>query len=277
MLYDWQKKSPASRSVLPRSIDGRWSWFRSYMRDRQPLNFWQDGDGSAIDQPVWWEWFSFPHHVGSFAAVIGDPVLHSWSPWTHFDFFSRRQMPFYAIHMDEAEFFTGIEFLREIGLQAAAVTSPLKKMASDLCETQDPAINTLFYKNTWLGTNTDLEGLEIAAIPFQGGKVRIWGGGGTLPSLKKVFPDAEFYSVRTGKLRSGDAVASASFDVLVWAAGPRAAAPPKEWRAHKIFDLNYREDSEARRLAFEWRVAYTNGEEMFLEQALGQQRFWKSL
>lgn len=277
LIYDWQKKAPATRSVLPRSIDGRWSWFRCYMKDRQPLNFWQDGDGSAIDQPVWWEWFSNPHRVGSFAAVLGEPVLHSWSPWTHFEFFSRRQMPFYFIHLDESDFFTGIDYLRELGLLAAAVTSPLKKVAAELCEIADQSINTLYYKNKWLGTNTDFQGLSKAAEAYRGMKVRVWGGGGTLQPLKLVFPDAEFYSVRTARSRSGDSSSGGAFDVLVWAAGPRANTPPREWRAQRIFDLNYREDSEARRLAFEWRVPYTNGKEMFLEQAMGQQIFWKSL
>ncbi len=293
----WQALDPARRNFLPRSKTGRWSWVRLWLKDRQFLNFIRQGDGSALDQPTLTEWLSTPNKPNFFAAVLGSPVSHSYSPAEHCEFFRPHDFPFFSINISEAEWSFALPLLEKLGLRAAAVTAPLKKLAFQLCKNKSQlaeelgAVNTLWLKRSalgqeerkfdqkWSGENTDfigfkslLETMELS--DEQKNSTVIWGGGGTLPVLKRFLPTAQTYSIRSGEPRTGQ---RAIFpQVLIWAGPPSANLPPNEWRPELIIDLNYREDSLAKEYGQRLGARYISGLPMFKAQAQAQQEIWQS-
>lgn len=277
--HEWQKRDPQRRLFFPRSENGRWYWYRHLQKQQMPLNFFRIDFGSSLDQPTLLQWLQ-PSSF-QFAAVLGQPVLQSWSPSYHAEFFAKRKTSLYSIEVDERDLLEGgFEFLCELGLNAAAVTSPLKSWAGRLVGGQKP-LNTLI-KNPltfqWDGESTDETGflhlLQKNALDLQAMSVAIWGGGGVLPALN--LPNAVAYSARTGFPREGEPLLK-QIDSLVWAAGMQLSdALPKEWKPKFVIDLNYRADSPARAYAFAVGAKYISGEEMFFKQADEQQKIWSS-
>ncbi|MBN8536379.1 MAG: hypothetical protein J0M15_04965 [Deltaproteobacteria bacterium] len=305
-LWEWQQNDPTNRSILPRSKTGRWTWFRQWMKGRQKINFWKSSTkGTALDQPSLYQWLSQISTCKHFAAVLGSPVNLSRTPLEQENFFSKYHFPVLAIDMSEDEFDRAMVFLIQLGLIAAAVTSPLKRKAYSLVanhvyDKSHPlthkdlaSLNTLFIfpeKNLLEGINTDLEGFAALASAVtthessQNLKVLIWGGGGTLPVIKKTFPQAIEYSIREGAPRNQTKDANENpgnphidIDVLIWAGGPQATMPNLNMSPKYIIDLNYREDSLARAYAKSHKAIYLSGEKMFLVQAEKQRHFWSLL
>lgn len=284
--YKWWQTDPKHRSFLPHSPDGRWAWYRRWIGRRQLLNFIREGDGSGVDQPTLLQWMREPREPENFAAVLGDPVQHSRTPLEQAAFFRERKAAVYAIRVTEAEMQAGaLTQLQNLGLKWAAVTAPLKTQAFAACNKMSDdarvlgAVNTLQQRNgSWIGTNTDLEGLREAVRNLDLGRVAVWGGGGTLNVIRKTIPNAQFFSVRTGENRDGAANAeSYNPDSVLWAVGRsrlETNAPPAAWKPKVIVDLNYAEDSLGRAFAVERGSQYVSGLSMFRAQAKAQRRFW---
>ncbi len=305
--HHWQMKNQMQRSFLPRSRDGRWLWYRLWKGRSQRINFFREGTGSAPDQPSLYQWLQRIQTGNFFAALLGFPVQHSLTPHYQSSFFEKRDMSVLPISIHEEEFTQAFDFLSEIGLLAAAVTSPLKLVAYDNCQNTTSlaqkykSVNTMVRNKAgqWLGHNTDEEGLitlkdkakkiiyagrEEEAIILDDSlneeKIAIWGGGGTLPLLRNIFSNAEFFSAQTGMSREGKDLSLWMPEIVVWAGGKLKEegiqSPPRHWQPRLIVDLNYREDSGGRELALKLGSAYISGEIMFYAQANAQQIFWQS-
>lgn len=296
VCMNWQKEDPAHRSLLPRSASGIWNWVRLYLKGRQKINFFRLDQGSASDQPTLYEWMATPFQPQQFAAVLGSPVFHSRTPMEHQSYFEKNQTPVFAIDISESEFETALSFLKSLGLRFAAVTSPLKTLAYQFSSKKSQtakdlhSANTLFLddQDLWHCHNTDLEGFAAALAKITGEKntVAVWGGGGTLPVIRKVCPQAFCFSARTGELKreygdenqwTRDEIVTMNIEgprVLIWAATPESEFPPESWKPEFILDLNYREDSLAREYALQAGGQYLDGLMMFKEQARGQREFW---
>lgn len=283
--HSWWAQDPAHRHFLPRSSEGRWAWYRLWMKGRSAINFWREGEGSSPDQPTLYQWLATPWGPASFAAVLGSPVHHSWTPTEHRAFFAARGLPVFAIDIREGEWDRAFPFLAELGLKFAAVTAPLKGRAfrssrpSDLA-TDLASVNTLAWddeKKVWLGHNTDLMGLQAAVKGLPRGPIAVWGGGGTLGVLGRVLPNASAFSATKGHLRQGSKQLDGPPSVVVWAAprGPDLTWPPDHWKPEVILDLNYKEDSPGREYALRVKAKYVSGDVMFRAQAKGQKEFWK--
>ncbi len=285
--HKWQQEDPSRRSFLPRSLEGRWKWYRLYQKGRQELNFWYEAEASASDQPSLMQWLMQPEKAHSFAAVLGSPVLQSLSPMMHFDFFKRRDCCFFAIDIKEKEWDEALPILQLLGLRAAAVTSPLKKSAHRFCQKRTAvaedlqAVNTMAWESksqVWIGTNTDFSGfvqsLKGKELPSP---IVIWGGSGVLSMLKRALPEASSYSARQGIVKKGNREIHSPL-TLIWAAPsrPEICFPPKEWLPKVVLDLNYAENSLGRKYAAQVKVPYQSGRDFFCSQALEQQEFWKS-
>lgn len=282
----WWSQDPAHRHFLPRSAEGRWGWYRLWMKGRSAINFWREGVGSSDDQPTLWHWLATPWAPKTFAAVLGSPVHHSWTPTEHRAFFAARGMPVFAIDVREGEWDRALPFLHELGLRFAAVTAPLKgrafrsgrptALAADLA-----SVNTLAWDEAageWRGHNTDLTGLEEAVSGLPEGPIAVWGGGGTLPVLGRILPGASAFSSTKGHLRKGSKPLTAPPRTLVWAAprGPDLQWPPDRWKPEIVFDLNYKEDSPGREYALRTKAKYVSGSAMFRAQARAQREFWEN-
>jgi len=285
-LIQWQRQDPQGRSVLPRSQDGRWGWVRLFTKGQQRIQFWKEGQGSAPEQPSIFEWMMVKPFT-KFAAVLGDPINHSYTPLEHSDFFAKRQAPVFAIRIGREEWHEALPLLRKWGLSWAAVTAPHKEAAATLCAHPElKALNTIYYSEKlqqWKGTSTDEEGFielteGIGMLAPRQEDIAVWGGGGTLEVLRKVLPKARFFSSRTGQERpsqehQGDIL---NPKVVIWAA-PRTAEtqwPPVDWTPAMVVDLNYKEDSMGREYAQISGANYESGLRMFLRQAQGQRFFW---
>ena len=284
--HRWALEDPKRRTFLPRAPDGRWKWYRLLTRGLFPLQFFREGEGSAPDQPFLLEWASAPARPTAFAAILGRPVNHSFTPVCQGPFFRKREIPVLAVDLDVEEWRAGaLSILEKLGLRYAAVTSPLKREAFAVLDRKTGPVEELESANTlyrdssgaWWGTNTDLHGLleflEKEGPDFPRGPAVVWGGGGTLPILERAFPKAAFHAARSGALRRGTLVRDP--DLLVWASPRMGVPPPREWRPRLVFDLSYREDSPGRIYALRAGTRYTSGLGMYLRQAALQRAWWK--
>ena len=251
--HSWFLKDPEHRCFLPVSGKGKsglWRWYRQIFGPQMKLHFVRESRDGVSDQPFLYEHlYSLSvgntsirlensgsdrrekaeqlksdqyNHQLSFAAVLGDPVVHSASPAFHRNFFAQQGMMFTRITLREEEFTKeNLCALQKLGLVFAAVTSPLKKKAFQICDDTDSvaqltqSVNTLLFKNKkWFGINTDIYGLQ--ALLKQAGinklvknkaqwekkerpSVMVWGGGGMKSLLEGELPFAKFYSARTGQ------------------------------------------------------------------------------
>ncbi len=276
--FAWQQEDTSRRSFLPRSKNGEWRWFRLLMKDRQELNYICEGRSEVLDQPSLIEWVQYSNEQNKFAAVIGDPIEHSLTPAYQSEYFSQVGVPVLRIQINEATWSPQtIETLKEFGLKYAAVTSPLKSLAAKLVASSVP-INTLYWSESqerWLGTNTDVGSVKALTREKEKSIVAVWGGGGVLPAVEAQFPDANFYSASTGKLKSGE---DSTPEVVVWAVGRKnmitGVWPSPNWKPSKVIDLNYSEDSPGKEYAQLVGADYVSGLPMFLEQANRQRDFW---
>lgn len=276
--HRWAQMANETRVFLPMSngVHPRWQWYRS-LKLHPWLAFWREGDGSALDQPTLAQWWR-ARRADGFAAVLGHPVHHSRSPSEHAEFFARLAMPMFAIDIARAEYDDAFRLLTELGLRAAAVTSPLKEVAAQAMGAEIPATNTLWREpsNQWLACSTDAIGFLVlwneAGLPSvesTGDNVIIWGGGGVLHAIREVLPHAR-------SLRSSiepDALEKPP-EIVVWAAGEGRGAWPPKWQPKHIVDLSYAEASAGRAVALETGARYTSGLAMFKAQAKAQQGFW---
>ena len=299
--FKWQQEDPKKRSFLPRSSSGRWKWFRLFMKNKMTLNFFRLSleKENLQDQPTFCEWMNTVEEQKGFAAVLGKPIQHSRSVTRHEAFFRDSNLfstplPFYAIEVDLKEFEEAFKVLLELGLKAAAITSPLKQKAFEIAEERSQeaeelgSLNTLFVqeekgKKRLLGHNTDFEGLNQSLLNQEIPEpIAIWGGGGTLPILKKVFKKKEtlFFSARSGKRRSQEKRKEKKEEKprsLVWASGPFYSFPKNfHWPLELVMDLSYTDHSPARELALEKKCTYLSGLNMFEYQAEKQNHFWTS-
>lgn len=286
--HEWFKKNPQQRSFLPRSPSGRWVWYRLLTKNQMPIQFLREGVGSSPDQPTLLQWLARGKDK-KFAAIIGSPVKHSWTPLFHKEFFKAKGVDTLALNFSETELDKlSFGFLQELGFKAFAVTSPLKKWAGTLVKSAS-ALNTLVLhkiKLRWEGFNTDDEGFKILAQEIlkndpQGANTAVWGGGGVLDSVRQVLPKVASYSARSGQPRAGESVL-VNPKYVIWAAGNKAAdhstvgaLPPSNWKPQVLFDLSYTHDSAGIEYAHQVGARYVSGQAMFEAQAVKQQEIWK--
>lgn len=308
--HRWWLEDPANRVVLPRTDPResfpRWTWYRLLTsRKLKPrITFVREDEGSSLDQPTLLEWLFETHHkaenlTDGFGAVLGDPVHLSQSPQTH-------GPGFFAIPIKAEDFNVAMNTLEHLGLNRAAVTSPLKPLAyawllktSTGPETVSPAVarlealNTLLkHEGKWFGENTDLPGFKDWVHSIEGidskAEVVLWGGGGTVGIVKDTFPQAITYSARTGEQRPENepstgfpqSMATEGPTILVWAVGRsqfNGQLPPGSWQPRWILDLNYTEGSPGREYALKRGLLnnYVSGLDFFRKQAEFQKLFWK--
>jgi len=279
--HNWWQQDPGKRAFLPRSTKGRWRWYRSLFGPRMPVHFIREDEGSAADQPLFWQTQLQPPFKNRFAAVLGSPVHHSRSPLEHLSFFRERDMPFVAIDINEEEFAQGFPVLQKFGLTHAAVTSPLKKVAHKICNSLTDEARVLESVNTLKvekngevhGHNTDVLALQVIKEELSpGGEVWLWGGGGVRSSIKAVWPQAREISARQGSDEAGRP------DLLVWATGRsnRFQWPGPNLQPQQVFDLNYSANSPGLEWAALRNLPYQSGLRMFKLQAGFQQQFWQT-
>lgn len=278
------------RSFLPRSGDGRWSWYRLLQNKKMKLNFMRVSAATPmqnVDQPTLFDFLRHPEGATQFAAVLGSPIQYSRVPAEQHDFFKTRQFGFVVLPMTEDECNSlNISILERLGLQAAAVSAPLKNKMRQLCSHVDRrteelgAVNAIVNtKFGWRGTNTDIAGIKSVfsslVMPEQ---IAVWGGGSSRMLLRDILPHAHFFSARRGEEIWVEEQKPIQPEVVVWALGSshmgKTESPPPDWRPQYIVDLNYSEDSSGIEYAMQTGAKYISGKALFKSQAEGQRAFW---
>lgn len=313
ILYKWWLQNPKRKNIFPRSLnDGsnefdkfpRWQWFRLYMKGKQRLNFLREGREGLADQPTIHQW-NETGAFNNFAAILGNPVIHSYSPTFHHEFFKRKNMNFFAIPLSKEELSNEVfSFLENIGAKAFAVTSPLKKHevllknSNPLDEISSEVHNTLFKasisseslssfrkNHSWKRANTDKSALEkmltdhsqSASMDLSNEQFSwvIWGSGAVAEQAFQLLENVELYSASQGIVlkRKGQ---SSEHPFLLWAAGDEAPLPPFK-SIQKVLDLSYSPKSNARLYCFHQKIPYLSGLEFFEIQGLCQQVHWSEL
>jgi len=307
--HRWWQEDSQRRVFLPRSNRGQWDWYRRLIGASSRLNFVSDGlvDGSSRDQPILFDYLRSEKLLTrgrqGFLAVLGDPVRHSLTPAEHYAFASARNEDTMAIRISRDEDFAlAVEFLAELGLKHAAVTSPLKKPAAEfVCRQslrhqaphhiESDVINTLLKQGgSWIAENTDVIGLSRAWAemknslqPTLSSEVVVWGAGALLESLQRVIPHARLFSARTGAPREasdGKMTETLNPEVLIWGIGRAqfeelgSRWPENAWHPKIIFDLGYGDDSPAKEYALKLGAKYFSGHIFFRQQAQAQREFW---
>ena len=283
--HQWWSRLPERRSFLPRSEDGRWSWYRLRQKGHMKINFLRTSDGSSPDQPSFVAWARAPSRPERFAAILGDPVAHSRTPTEHHAYFASRGMPVLALRLREDELdVDALTQLASLGMSHAAVTSPLKKRAAAVSGATGGlgAVNTLARDgDAWHVANTDAAALSDWLHPIAGRRVVLWGGGGTRDAVMAAVPDAAAYSARRAVPVDEDGSEIPDPEVVIWAVGRTRQEdcqwPPARWRPECVYDLNYAEDSPGREYALSRGCRYESGLRMFELQAEAQRAFWSRL
>lgn len=263
-------------NFLPRSLNGRWKWFRLLNSSRQQLNYYRYWQGSAADQASLFEMLAFTKAPAEFAAVLGDPIRFSYSPVFHDEFFHKMQGYMLPIQVQEEEWSEAFAFLQKNGLKYAAVTAPLKKLLfQDVAKKSSLALN-LHTANTYSKDycdNTDLAGFRALIEGMDLQSCVVWGGGGTLEMVRRVLPQANYVAVR------GEKSDNLRPEVLIWAA-PRKEPmifPPDSWTPKIVIDLNYGSNSPGIEYAAKVQAQYVSGLKMFIRQAQEQQLVWSEI
>lgn len=260
-------------NFLPRSIDGRWRWYRLLRARLQPLNYYRYWQGSALDQADFFERICFVPKQSNFAAVLGDPIKHSYSPAFHHQFFHSFETCLLPIRVSESEWEEAFSLLKKLGLKWAAVTSPLKKDLFESVPNHGEQAKLFHAANTYCGSyceNTDQVGLKSLLEVENLQQWVVWGGGGTLEMIRHFLPDAKYVSVR------GEVDRNLNPRQILWAA-PRKQPmifPPQEWRPEVVVDLNYNSNSPGLEYALNCGARYVSGLRMFIAQAEAQQKIW---
>lgn len=266
--HNWWLEAPEKRSFLPRSNNGQWYWYRLMWGHKMQVKFYkEDRSGSAPDQPSLYQVHNFYSHTENSYAVIGKPVLHSWTPEFHKDFFKTNG---YAMEVGEEEFDTALATLKKWKATSIAVTSPLKQQAAKL--SKQNSVNTLLLKDDqWHTQNTDL--IALKNIFENNPNCVLWGGGGIRSMVMEHFPDIPCYSSRTGECLNNKSLKPDT--TLIWAVPNQHVKNDPPFKPKKIIDLNYFENSLARAYALKHHIPYESGKAFFVTQAQAQQNFWK--
>lgn len=281
--HRWAETDRLNRAFLPCSKDGRWAWYRMQFPAPEDLAYWREGEGSAPDQPTLFDWLSHRRRRDAFAAVLGEPVSHSWTPPTQDAFFLPKGISVHRIRVPEEDWNRAFGVLERLGLRWAAVTSPLKAAAARTITNVDANVESLGAANTlyrapngdWFAGLTDGAGLDAIFRKLPSGEVVVWGGGGLLPLLREKLPSACFYAARLGTPRTREDRDAESPRVIVWATSVRKTLPPETWRPEVVVDLSYRMDSPGRVYARAVGARYVDGTAMFFAQAEAQREWWR--
>lgn len=302
----WQREDSSHRSFLPRSPnlqqEAQFTWYRLTQKSKQLINFVKEREYdlnerkllSNHDQPLISEWLRWNSNFTHFSALLGNPALHSWTPAFHEDFFRKKSFNIASIPINEDDFDESLNFLISLGLKSASVTSPFKKNLFEKADQRDASCFVPESANTLVVTdsgqlkvwNTDWAGFQFLYRGLEHLSCATIGGGGVLNILQHEIHKGSFYSARSLELKKGRELGH--YDIVIWAGGgdptqleerflPESCQNPKI-----IIDLDYRDSSTARALAFylnqdrkvKQRIKYIPGHKMFFKQAKLQAQIW---
>jgi shikimate dehydrogenase len=231
-------------------------------------------------------------------ALIGDPVAHSQSPRIQNALLREAGIDgsYVAIRVPKGNAREIIGRLRLDGYAGLNVTTPLKEEALFACDDLAEearlakAVNTIFFGQTVLGTNTDGIGARIALETLLGGpvalkRIGVLGTGATARAVLAQLRETDAYTYVWARDAQKAQAVSAEMEAQSWPAVPPeivvSALPPdaslpdpllNDLRAAEIvMDVNYGNRSALERQV---RREVVKGDVMLEAQARASFAFW---
>lgn len=247
----------------------------------------------------------------SFYGLLGNPVNHSISHWSHNLFFHMHALPavYVKLKVTPEELPTFLPLAKDLGFKGFSVTHPLKEQIIPHLDLIDPeakkigAVNTLRLEGgKWVGYNTDGYGALRALTAVQDVKNKralILGSGGCAKAVAYTLKahgcsvDIMSRNMVTGMLLAKsvegtwidfnlDVLPKARYDFLIQATSSQLEVQPSQLPSAHTWPMVVMETKTAPRqsllvqaaLAQGQRVVY--GHAMFEAQALKQMQLWLS-
>lgn len=245
-------------------------------------------------------------------AVIGHPVSHSKSPWIHAEFARQtgQDLSYERIDAPLDGFEAAVDAFRQSGGRGLNVTLPFKEAAyrysGELSQRARAAgaVNTLAFRRTVFGDNTDGVGLVRdvegnLGVCLTGKSVLLVGAGGAAQGVLGALMDArvaelvvanrtvakaEALAARfTGVTASSFAALERSFDLVINAtsaglAGEPLALPASIWRSGTLaYDMVYGRDTPFLAAARAAGSRTCDGLGMLVEQAAESFFIWRGV
>lgn len=241
------------------------------------------------------------------AAIFGDPVTHSLSPFLHNAFYEREGIDAVMLAFGHERVDPLVAAMRALPIHLAAVTMPHKQSVMPLLDEIDAvardigAVNTIVNRSGRLeGYNTDVVGIAAAleGVKLRGASVLLLGAGGAarcaayhlaragahiVCSNRDEKQAADLVGAFGGATVSAGDLMKREFDVIVNATpigmSPNADASPVAPEAIRagavVFDLIYSPfETRLLKTAKERGARPVSGLTMFLHQGLEQERLW---
>lgn len=225
-------------------------------------------------------------------ALIGDPIDHSPGELFHNPRFRDVYVKMPLRGVEVKEFFSLIRHLPFGGL---SVTVPIKEVVYAEMDELTPiakaigAVNTVTFKNGQkIGTNTDAPGALNALEkhrPVQGQRIALLGAGGTARAIAyEAKRRGAIVTLFNRSLSRAEAIGEAHllselpkhpYDILINTIPPQSIEAPPLLPGKLVMDVVYHpKETPLLAKAKELGCTCVYGEEMFVEQALLQQKEW---
>jgi 3-dehydroquinate dehydratase / shikimate dehydrogenase len=239
-------------------------------------------------------------------GIIGNPVSHSRSPEIQNHYFAEASLPWIYLPFfctDLRSLFANAEKWNTKGF---SITHPYKEEVLSLLDTASPAVEQFKSCNTvarvggrWVGTNTDLDGINalMEDVPLAGARAVILGAGASARAIASVIRPhlsellilnrttekaeelARQFDARSGSLKD---LKEQDYDLLIQATSigwEEGAIPidPSHLRSGKIVIESIYKDTVLLKKARELACQTIDGGKWFQVQALAQFRFWVDL
>lgn len=210
-------------------------------------------------------------------GLIGDPVEQSPGHIFHNKHFKDRNAVYIKMQLQPDDLGGFFSSIKELPFSGLSVTMPLKKAVIpylDQLDTEIGAVNTISFKDQIVGTNTDAPGALNAiekTFKVQNRRVAILGAGGTAQAIayeakRRGAIVSIYYRKSMGKIES--------YDLLINTVPADLNIEPIAGTA--VMDVVYSQEKLLKR-AKELGCQCIHGSEMFVEQALLQQKQWLHL
>lgn len=228
-------------------------------------------------------------------ALIGDPVEKSIGDLFHNAYFQGSAV-YVKVQLKQEELKEAFSFIRQLGIKGLSVTMPLKErilLELDEAFEEIGSINTVVFQNgKALGQNTDGEGALNAIekqIQVKGRKIAIIGAGGTARAIafesKRRGASVCIFNRTPAKAKllaeelgvDWSQTSDIFYDILISTLPPNVADLPVIRANTVVMDVVYDpKETPLLKMAKKFGCRCIYGEEMFVEQALLQQKIFRS-
>ena len=239
-------------------------------------------------------------------GIIGNPVAHSSSPQIQNKNFADASLPWIYLPFFCKDLPALLSSAPKWKAKGFSITHPYKEEVLPLLDSVSPAVQRLRSCNTiayvdgkWIGTNTDLDGIEtmLKDVPVHGARTVIIGAGASARAFVSVIHPrvaelwilnrtaekasqlASEFQARSGPLTD---LIHIDYDILIqatsngWISGESPIDTQQLKPGKIVIDCIY-QDTELLKKARDLGCRTINGETWFQAQAQSQFRWWSSL